>query len=191
MKWVYATAVALLVVVFVFFLHSEDPPEIFPFPATLSDEPDVVIEGLDLTRFDANGTRHYRILAGQARYFETQGHAEISDLNLTLYTADHETWEMSATTGIFNEAAEDPFLDLSGGVALTTKRTNRKPLFVDSNAMRIYPLRKVVESSTTVTVKEGDSNFRAERFEADLSTNRVVFSSSPDEQVELHLQADS
>ena len=191
MKWVYGVAAAVLVVGFVYFINTEDPPNIFPFPASLSDEPDVVVEELDLTRFDENGRRQYRIRAGQARYFKAKGHAEISDLNLTVYMADQDSWELIANSGIFNETVEDPYLDLTGGVGLTATGAKRKPLFVESNTMRIYPLRKVVESSTTVTVREGNSNFRAERFEADLSTKRVEFSSSPGKQVELHLQTDS
>lgn len=189
MKWLYAAGIGVLVVVFAYFLHVDEAPVLVPFPETLSDEPDVVIEGFDLTHFDENGERTYRIEADQARYFKAKGHAEIADLNLTVYASRQPAWELHAGAGIYNETAADPYIDLSEGVELTATNTERGPLYIESSTMRVYPNRQVVESASTVTVREGNSNFRAERFEADLSSKRVVFSSRPGEQVELLLQA--
>ena len=185
MKWIYVTFVGLLAVGFVYFISTDQPPNLDPFPEALSDEPDALMSGVEITQFDADGIQLYRISADDATYFEKLGRTNISGLSMLVYGNGTDDWRLSADEGIYEEDGADPFVTLNGNVYLTSAGDEETAIVMTTEAMKLFPRRQYVESMSRVSVEKGSSKFHADHFEVDLATNEVRFSANEDSQVEL------
>ena len=191
MKWVYICVVGVLAVGFVYLLSSDEPPALMQFPQALSDEPDALIEGFELSQFDPQGKQLYRIAAARASYFERQGRTDIRDVSVWVYATGSVAWQLRADEGIFQEHMPDPLLSLRGNVQLASSADGDEPIKFETASLEIYPRRQFVESLSRVIVENDGSKIYADRFEADLATREISFSGETGSQVELVLQTDS
>ncbi len=185
MKWVYVVLISGLAVVFVYLINSDEPPALDPFPQALSDEPDALISGFEVTQFDIEGTQLYRIYANEATYYDRRDRTDILGLRMTVFTEGKDDWRLRANEGIYEEHPEDPSLTLSGSVHLSSVCDQQSAITVTTESLKIYPRRQFVESMSRVSVESGGSKFHADHFEADLATRTIEFSASTDSQVEL------
>ena len=191
MKWLYTVLIGVLTIGFIYFLSGDEAPSLNPFPQELSDEPDALIEGFKVTQFDTKGTKLYEIAANHASYYERDGHTSIDGLRMKVFTPDENVWHLSAQAGNYEERQADPFLVLDGNVQLRSVGKSQSSIAFETDSLKIYPRRRFVESLSTVTVESGTSKIHAEKFEADLATRMVHFTSRADSQVELLLRTDS
>ena len=191
MKWVYVILISGLAIVFIYLINLDEPPTVDPFPQALSDEPNALIAGFEVTQFDTEGTRLYRIAATEATYYEGQGRTDIHQLRMMVFSEGKDDWSLSADEGIYEEHLTDPYLTLSGNVHLSSVNDQPSAVMVTTESLKIYPRRQFVESMSRVSVESGGSKFHADHFEADLATKTVNFSADADSQVELLVPAGS
>ncbi len=191
MKWVYVVLVGVLAIGFAYFLSTDEPQDLNPFPQALSEEPDALLTGFEITQFDTQGIRLYRIYASNATYFENQGRTDIRGLRMTVYSEGKDDWQLTANEGIYEESMEDPLLILNGNVHLSSMGDQQSPITFQTDSLKIYPRRQFAESMSRVIVENESSKFHADQFQADLATKVVNFSARADSQVELLLQTDS
>lgn len=191
MKWVYALVPVALAIGFLYFLSGEEVPTLQPFPAELSDDPDAFMEGFEITQFDVQGIMLYEIAAEQASYYERRGQTDIQGLQMKVYTPKQDVWQLAADEAVFEDRQEDPFLLLDGNVRLASLNGPQSTMTFLTESLKIYPRRRWVESLSTVTLEKTDSKIHAEKFEADLDTQNVRFTSGVESQVELLLRTDS
>ena len=191
MKWVYVVLIGVLAVVFVYLINTDEPPTLNPFPQALSDEPDALLTGFEVTQFDSNGTRLYRISASDATYYQRLDRTNILGLRMTVYLEGEDDWRLRADEGIYEEQSADPLLTLSGSVHLSSVGDSESSIVVTTESLKIYPRRQFIESMSRVTVENEGSKFHADRLEADLATKIVEFSAVGGSQVELVVPAGS
>lgn len=185
MKWVYFVLIGVLAVGLVYLINRDEPPALDPFPQALSDEPDAVLSGFEVTQFDSNGDQLYRISATDATYYERLDRTNIQGLRMTVYSNDKGDWRLRAAQGVYEEHATDPVLTLNGNVYLSSEGSGESPIEVTTESLKIYPRRQFVESMSRVIVENDGSKFHADQFEVDLATKVVNFSATGDSQVEL------
>lgn len=189
MKWVYVALVGVLAVIFVYLVNTDEPPTLNPFPRALSDEPDALLTGFEVTQFDSDGTRLYRISASDATYYQRLDRTNISGLHMTVYSEGEDDWRLRADEGVYEEQLADPLLTLNGNVHVASVSDTESPIVVTTESLKIYPRRQFIESMSRVTVENEGSKFHADRLEADLATKVVEFSAVGDSQVELVVPA--
>ena len=185
MKWLYVVLVVVLAVVFVYLINSDEPAVLNPFPQALSDEPDALLSGFEVTQFDSEGTQLYRISASEATYYERRNVTDILGLRMTVYLEGEEDWRLEADEGIYVESSVEPELTLTGHVQLSSVSDSESDIVVTTESLKIYPRRQFVESMSRVTVENESSKFHADQIEVDLATKDVRFSAAADSSVEL------
>ena len=191
MKWVYFILIGVLGVVLVYLINTDEPPTLDPFPQVLSDEPDAVLSGFEVTQFDSTGAQLYRISAADATYYERLDRTIIHGLRMMVYSKGKGDWRLRADEGVYEEHPGDPLLTLNGNVNLSSGGGSGSPIEVTTESLKIYPRRQFVESMSRVIVKNDGSKFHADQFEVDLATKVVNFSATGDSQVELLVQTGS
>ena len=185
MKWVYVILIGVLAAVFVYLINTDEPPTLNPFPQTLSDEPDALLSGFEITQFDSEGIQLYRISAAEASYYERVAQTNILGLRMVVFSEGSADWQLRADEGLYEEQLADPLLTLSGDVYLSSVGEPQDAIVVTTESLKIYPRRQFVESMSRVIVKKESSKFHADQFEVDLATKDVRFSAATDSKVEL------
>ncbi|MCY3859744.1 MAG: LPS export ABC transporter periplasmic protein LptC [Gammaproteobacteria bacterium] len=185
MKWVYVVLIGVLAVVFIYLINTDEAPALNPFPQALSDEPDALLTGFEVTQFDTEGTQLYRISATEATFYERLERTNILGLHMMVYSEGRDDWRLRADEGTYEERLTDPLLTLSGNVLLSSVGEVQSTVVVTTESLNIYPRRQFAESMSRVIVENEGSKFHADQFEVDLATKDVRFSSASDSKVEL------
>ncbi|MCY4094851.1 MAG: LPS export ABC transporter periplasmic protein LptC [Gammaproteobacteria bacterium] len=185
MKWIYVVLIGVLVVVFVYMINTDEPPTLNPFPQALSDEPDALLTGFEVTQFDTEGTQLYRLSATEATYYERLNRTNVLGLSMIVYSEGEDDWRLRADEGVYEEDSADPLLTLSGNIHLSSVGDAESTVVVTTASLNIYPRRQFAESMSRVIVENEGSKFHADQFEVDLGTKDVRFSADADSKVEL------
>ncbi|MCV6623154.1 MAG: LPS export ABC transporter periplasmic protein LptC [Cellvibrionaceae bacterium] len=124
--------------------------------------------------FDKDGRLNYEVKAAKVVHYQaTPGrqqesdHADISEPDITLYTANGEPWHISAATGRANADGSKIYLksDVHAWQAVSQGERNE----LNTDELVIHTKRNYVETDKAVIISSSGHNIKAIGLEADLN----------------------
>ena len=169
-------------------------------PSELAAEPDVYMEGSDITQYRADGSPHYRLRAQHVSYFARDAITELDAPQLELHNPDAPPWRVASTSGemrivpAVGRAIEDQTegqtgeteeeITLRGAVRL---RQDRADGFteVSTDELVLYPERQFARADQPVMITTPASSATAAGLSADLRHGRMTLFSSQHQRVAI------
>ena len=180
----------LLAVVAFFFLTLAPEVELGDTPATtvVLDEPDILMENANITQFEADGNREYRLHAKEIRHFDAKNLTRLADPELTMYQQNRPPWIAKSRKGyIRRETAQDGHVEeivlLREAVELERIQPGIRGVHLGSELMYIYPARQYAESTQPVTIDTTTGRTVAQNMTADFKKGRIHMYSGKNQRV--------
>jgi lipopolysaccharide export system protein LptC len=180
-------------------------------------EPDLIMEGAEITQFDAAGTPAYRIIAATITHFPVDDHTLLEAPRVTLYGHAEAPWEISARSGRIeggsrlldpglvetsdaDAVAEAPTSDTSGSVEeivvleeeVVVRRERPVGDFVELSTSRLdlFPGREYASTDRPVIIDSDSGRTTATGLRAELDTGRLLLGPSASDRVRTTLFPD-
>ena len=182
---------ALVVLVFVYWLMGDEAPTIVELPAELVTEPDAVIKRASYQRFDADGELQFEISATDAILNESREMSELKDIAIKVVSDPKDAWEARAENGEFSNADAERVLRLFGEVSLSLEDTGGRTTQFQTEELSFYLDQELIQSNKTVSIDDNLSKIRADTIEIDLKERSLRLEGNPESQVEFILWSDS
>jgi lipopolysaccharide export system protein LptC len=152
--------------------------------------PDVRMEGAQLRQFDGDGQLRYALVSSDIRFFQSEGRAELTAPDLTLYEADRTAWQARAERGTLlgltpGDNREDE-VQLRDEVLLQPLEGLER-IRLTTSALTLYPDRQYAATDQAVIIDSEVGRTTAARLEGDLQGGLLKLFNSAERPVQTIL----
>ena len=166
---------------------------------------DLIMEGAEITQFDAEGELDYRLVAARITHYPESDSTLLESPVLSLHRPSGPPWRMSAARGRIDGAGElvgrSPVEDgepargaetvtLEQDVQVRRERSGDRFVELDTDYLELYPDREYARTDRPVTIRTESGRTTATGLEADLAGGHLQLGPSADARVRTTLFPD-
>jgi lipopolysaccharide export system protein LptC len=188
--WLPAALFGVLVAAGAFVLIRTVGPGSAVTEADTPGVPDVRMEGARLRQFDGDGRLRYALVSSDIRFFQSEGRAELTAPDLTLFDQDRTAWQARAANGTLlglgsGDDREDE-VQLRDDVLLQPLEGLER-IRLTTSALTLYPDRQYAATDQAVIIDSEVGRTTAARLEGDLQGGLLKLFNSAERPVQTIL----
>ena len=184
-RWLLVVAVGVGIVALV-----DTTDQLVAPPPFTDGSPDLFIEGGTITTYAESGAVDYRLSATRIEYFRPEDVSYLDAPELVVFNDTEHPWVIAAESGQGRAlSGRASTLELKNNVAARQERDDGTFTRLSSEAVTVFPDRRVATSEAPVMIETHAYTLRAVGFESNLANGRIKLGSSKEQRGELRVFA--